>query len=84
MMGHVETLLALSASDWAGAAAAHTATVHTLQQHTAALAAHQSTDGRWHQIVNNRSTFLESSGTAMYLVAMVPCATSAVHLPYCD
>ena len=78
-MGHVETLLALSSSEWAGAAAAHAAAVHTLQQHATALAAHQSTDGRWHQIVNNKSTFLESSGTAMYLAAMVPHATSAIH-----
>ena len=30
----------------------------------------QAPDGRWHQVLTNSSTYLESSGTAMYIVSM--------------
>jgi len=71
MMGHMETVQALCASSrWPLAKQACANATEIFQEHAAALAAHQSEDGRWHQIINNQSTFLESSETAMFLVAM--------------
>lgn len=40
-------------------------------QATALAKAQQADDGRWHQLVNDSSTFLETSSTAMYLTAML-------------
>lgn len=42
------------------------------QQHAAGMAAMQDAgDGRWHQILNDTSTFLETSATAMMLYSLI-------------
>lgn len=71
MMTHVEVLSALNASKWVGAADASAAAQIVFVQHASALAAVQNkTDGRWHQLLDNRSMWLETSCTAMFTVAM--------------
>ena len=42
----------------------------SLLDHLAAMVATQSPDGRWHQIVDNATTFLETSGSAMAVYAL--------------
>jgi len=63
MMSHVESLIALdyfSLPDFTG--------VLTLfQKHSQAIVNLQSEDGRWHQVLNDNSTFLETSASAMFL-----------------
>jgi|EP01049_Picozoa_sp_SAG25_P007900 rhamnogalacturonyl hydrolase YesR len=76
MMTHVEVLTALnaSASTHPFAAAAIPAAKKVFVAHASALANVQNTsDGRWHQLLNDTSaaSFLETSCTAMYIVAMV-------------
>ncbi|RIA46939.1 rhamnogalacturonyl hydrolase YesR [Hephaestia caeni] len=38
--------------------------------HASALKAAQSPDGRWHQVLDNQDTYLETSATAMFVAAM--------------
>lgn len=76
MMTHIETLTALSASAVTHpfAAAAITAAKKVFVEHASAIAAVQNvSDGRWHQLLNDTSqkSFLETSCTAMFTVAMV-------------
>lgn len=45
--------------------------VYIWQKHSAGLIAMQNkSDGRWHQILDNEETFLETSATAMFLQSM--------------
>lgn len=72
MMTHAEVLGALSASKWSGAAAAKAAAAKVFVEHATALGAVQNkSDGRWHQLLDNRTMWLETSCTAMFAVAMV-------------
>jgi rhamnogalacturonyl hydrolase YesR len=70
LMMQAEVLDALSHSAWSGAGTAVKIGKAAFVKHCDALAKVQSNDGRWHQVLTNRSTYLESSGTAMYIVAM--------------
>ena len=72
MMTHVEVLTALSASRAPFAKAAKAAAQKIFADHAAAIAAVQNkSDGRWHQLLDNSSMWLETSCTAMFTVAMV-------------
>ena len=72
MMMHAEVLDGLKRCTQSWAAAAEKDVVDTFTQHATALAAAQNkTDGRWHQLVNDTSTFLETSVTGMTIVALV-------------
>ena len=64
MMSHVEVLLALEA-----AFPDHEmlpAVLALFQAHAATALRTQANDGRWHQLIDNATTFLETSVTAMY------------------
>jgi len=63
MMSHVESLIALDHFQDPNFAAV----LDLLQKHSQGILKLQSDDGRWHQILNNGTTFLETSATAMYL-----------------
>ena len=41
------------------------------QQHAAAFKASQGEDGRWHQLMNDTKSFLETSTTAMAITALI-------------
>ena len=41
------------------------------QQHAAAFKASQASDGRWHQLMNDTKSFLETSTTAMAITALI-------------
>ena len=72
MTAHVEVLAALS-SGGAGTAAPSkefAAALRIFQSHAAAIARVQSADGRWHNLLNDSSTWLETSGTAMFTHSM--------------
>ena len=72
MTAHVEVLAALS-SGGAGTAAPSkefAAALRIFQSHAAAIARVQSPDGRWHNLLNDSSTWLETSGTAMFTHSM--------------
>lgn len=71
LMSSAEVLAALHASSAPAAVAARPTALAAFQQHAAALVKVQSEDGRWHQVLDNSSTFLETSATSMYIVAMV-------------
>jgi len=72
MMTHIEVLGALSASKWGGAKAALATAQQVFVDHATALAAVQNkSDGRWHQLLDNSSMWLETSSTAMFTVAMI-------------
>lgn len=72
MMTHVETLSALSASKWSGAPAALESANRVFAAHATAISAVQNKrDGRWHQLLDNSTMWLETSSTAMFAVAMV-------------
>ena len=70
LMMQAEVLDALASSKWPGAKAALQTGQINFNAHCDALAKVQSADGRWHQVLTNTSTYLESSGTAMYIVSM--------------
>jgi rhamnogalacturonyl hydrolase YesR len=71
MMTHAEVLGALRVSRWSGAAAAEAAAAKVFVAHARALAAVQEPgDGRWHQLLDNATMWLETSCTAMFVVAM--------------
>jgi len=63
MMSHVEALIALDHFKDPN----FQAVLDLFLKHSQGLLKLQSEDGRWHQIVNDTSTFLETSATAMYL-----------------
>lgn len=76
LMAELETLMALNATAEADPKAKASVLV-ALQDHAEALAKVQNkTDGRWHQVLNETSTYLETSGTAMYTHVM---ATALLH-----
>ncbi len=61
MTAHVEVLHALEKSS-----AEFAAVLAVFQSHAQAVAAAQSLDGRWHQVLTNSSSWLETSSTAMF------------------
>lgn len=71
LMSSAEVLAALYASSTPAAIAARPAALAAFQAHAAALTKVQNSDGRWHQVLDNQTTFLETSCTAMYTVAIV-------------
>ena len=72
MMTHVEVLTALNASQAPFAARGMKAAQDVYVAHATALAAVQNkSDGRWHQLLNDTSVYLETSCTAMFVVSMV-------------
>jgi len=72
MMTHVETLSALSASNAPFAKEALAAARQIFFRHATAIAAVQNTsDGRWHQLLDNTTMWPETSATAMFTVALV-------------
>lgn len=83
LMMQAEVLDALSQSAWPGANGAVKAGKAAFVKHCNALAKVQSNDGRWHQVLTNRSTYLESSGTAMYALRTI-FASQAVVAIICD
>lgn len=69
MMAHVEVLLALEKKQ-----PHHPLLPQVLalfQNHSRALLAVQSDSGAWHQVLNETSTFLETSCTAMFLYSYI-------------
>ena len=65
MMAHVEVLRGLEAGS-----EQFSAVLSTLAAHAAAVRKRQDpTDGRWHQLLNDTSTYLETSCTAMFTFA---------------
>ena len=72
MMTHVEALSALSASKAPFAKSAFSTARDIFVDHATAVAAVQNqSDGRWHQILDDTTVWLETSCTAMFIVAMV-------------
>eukprot|EP00041_Stephanoeca_diplocostata_P019802 m.430944 g.430944 ORF g.430944 m.430944 type:complete len:432 (-) comp21399_c2_seq16:1907-3202(-) len=70
MMSHVEVLHALRAATYPGVEDDTATVLKNFQHHAEAVAKLQNTtDGRWHQLLNDSSTFLETSCTAMYIVS---------------
>lgn len=45
------------------------AVLETFRTHAAALQQVQTADGRWHQVIDNPDTYLETSATAMFVRA---------------
>lgn len=68
MMAHVEVLAALDAVD--PRHPLRPAILAIFQAHAAALARVQSADGRWHQVLNESGTYLETSATGMFVFAL--------------
>jgi len=69
MMAHAEVVKLLAAV--APSSPHLQQVVYIWQKHTAGLIAMQNkSDGRWHQILDNEETFLETSATAMFLQSM--------------
>lgn len=69
MMAHAEVVKLLSAV--APNSPHLQQVVYIWQKHSAGLIAMQNkSDGRWHQILDNEETFLETSATAMFLQSM--------------
>jgi len=64
MMSHIEVLKALKATN---NNQYYSQVISLLQAHSKALMNVQSSNGLWHQLVDQESTFLETSATAMYL-----------------
>lgn len=72
MMTHVEVLSALAASNAPFAAAQLADAKQLFVAHATALAAFQNlSDGRWHQLLNDTTSYLETSCTSMFLVALI-------------
>jgi len=69
MMSHVEVLLGLK-SHWATLPQYQTL-ITSFKAHAEASINVQSADGRWHQVLNETSTFLETSTTAMFLLSFI-------------
>ena len=73
MMAHVETLAGMAGGLEGGSDARFNATLATFAAHAHAVRRRQPTadaaDGRWHQLLNDTSTYLETSCTAMFTFA---------------
>ena len=70
MMSHVDVLIGLQSSRQTHPKMQQL--VAAFQRHATALARVQNkSDGRWHQLVNDTSTYLETSVTSMTLYAMI-------------
>ena len=70
MMAHAELLLALEALNVPKTSSEFVGAVSRLELHAKGMFAHQSPDGRFYQVINESSTFLETSGSAMTVFAM--------------
>eukprot|EP00937_MAST-01D_sp_MAST-1D-sp2_P004855 g4855.t1 len=74
MMAHVEVLDGLEGDRAGASAASFNATLAALAAHAAGVAAAQpaapADDGRWHQLLNDSSTYRETSCTAMFTFAL--------------
>jgi unsaturated rhamnogalacturonyl hydrolase len=68
LMSHVEVLRALYTAAPTHPLLPQIQTLYT--QHVDSMLDFQSADGRWHQVLNDTSTFLETSVTAMSLFAL--------------
>jgi len=64
MMSHIEVLKALKATS---NTQYYSQVVSILQEHSKGLMNVQSSNGLWHQVLDQDSTYLETSSTAMYL-----------------
>lgn len=69
MMAHTEVLLALDAV--APSHPLQPAVLSLFKSHAQAMRAVQSSSGAWHQVLNETSTFLETSVTGMTLISFV-------------
>ena len=72
MMGHAEAIASMAA--WPAGypnATANARVKEIFVQHAAAAKATQAPDGRWHQLLNDTDSFLETSVTAMFLTSIV-------------
>ncbi|ELU17342.1 hypothetical protein CAPTEDRAFT_189905 [Capitella teleta] len=72
MMTHVEILEAMDHFPALRESESFKRQLRLLQQHSAGLRHVQSKpDGRWHQVIDEASTFLETSATAMFVSSMI-------------
>jgi rhamnogalacturonyl hydrolase YesR len=69
MMSHVEILKALKAVD--PKSSSFPRVLEIFQAHARAAKLLQDTDGRWHQVLDVQSTFLETSTTGMFLLSFI-------------
>jgi hypothetical protein len=69
MMSHHEILLALEDLGFDRASPPFAGALKRLEVHATAMYAHQSDDGRFRQLINESSTYLETSGSAMTVFA---------------
>jgi rhamnogalacturonyl hydrolase YesR len=72
MLGHAEAIASMAA--WPAGypnATANARVKEIFVQHAAAAKATQAPDGRWHQLLNDTDSFLETSVTAMFLTSIV-------------
>lgn len=68
MLSHIEALQCVSHFESMSSELA--ALQQLFLRHARALLAFQGADGRWHQLIDDNTTFLETSCTAMFLSAM--------------
>eukprot|EP01048_Picozoa_sp_COSAG05_P015673 COSAG05_NODE_1917_length_3837_cov_2.903424_4_plen_152_part_00 len=72
MLGHAEALASMTAWPEGYPDETKNALVRKIfQQHAAAFKATQSSDGRWHQLLNDTKSFLETSVTAMAVTSLI-------------
>ena len=72
MLGHAEALTSMA--QWPAGYPNQTANelIKTIFiEHAEAAKATQAPDGRWHQLLNDSSSFLETSVTAMFLTSII-------------
>ena len=72
MLGHAEAIASMAA--WPAGypnATANARVKEIFVQHAAAAKATQAPDGRWHQLLNDTDSFLETSVTAMFLTSII-------------
>lgn len=70
LMARAEVLGAMDSLNTSGVTVVgRDAILSSFRSHAAAMAQAQSGDGRWHQVVNETSTYLETSATAMTVFA---------------
>ncbi len=70
MLSHVELLKSVEAFQDLRNTSAYQQLLGLFQDHSRAVAAVQAPDGRWHQVLNESSTFLETSASAMFLSSL--------------
>lgn len=72
MLGHAEALQSMTEWPEGYPDEAQNEQVRTVfKQHAEAAKATQAPDGRWHQLLNDTNSFLETSVTAMFLTAII-------------